>query len=462
MILSLSSNSFETVLLNQSRFIIGKGENCDIQIIDDSVSHYHAMFFINDEGLICVQDLQSINGVFVNGEKIDNIHVVCEGDNISFGDIYSYLNEAVTDSIVNIQDLDKDVKSITKEETKIYVPISSSDDEVLIDNEYCDIVFKEESFTPITSSPLEKVQYSPDEYIEADELEQAFDITNETHGKCIQVTTLVSGSIIEQFYLPIKNKTYHASGSQKRTSIAVDLLNTKEKVPFITVNDNQVEVNNLEGFEQNTSNLYLGREAFKQEAKKIPFSYFDPETLKFVTVELDIGVIKIAGSASGQRQYQDEKDPQMPAESNNPIMPEKIDSKKLVPVYKLANSYLYNSKHINIFLVLIALGILGYKVRKNYIENKSTDVDIFKEVKKVGVNYARLHSLISTLGPGSDMSSKINKSNMSDEAKKYFNEIVNMCEQDYRKTGEIKSHKLKNKYLNEFIKETSEADEDIS
>jgi len=255
MILSLSSNAFDTVVLNKSRYIIGKADNSDIQIDDESISHYHAMFFINYEGLICVQDLQSINGIFVNGEKIDNTHVVCEGDNITFGDIYCYLNEAMLDEEISIENLDHTVTSFSSEENKIYVPISESADDVLIDNEYCNIVFQEDHFTPISTSPLSHMHYLEDDYIQTSELEEAFDIKKETFGKCIQVTTLVSGSIIEQYYLPIKNKIYQASGSYSKTPIMLDLLSAKEKVPFITVNDNKIEVNSLAGFEQSHTSL---------------------------------------------------------------------------------------------------------------------------------------------------------------------------------------------------------------
>jgi len=206
---------------------------------------------------------------------------------------------------------------------------------------------------------------------------------------------------------------------------------------------------------------YLGREAFKQKNKKLPFSYFDPETLTFVTVELDLGAIKVAGSVGSTSAYRDDVKGDNPISPKAPLVTPKETREKLIPIYKLANSYLYNSKMINIILVLIVLLLLACKGNKYYFANKGYTPDIIQEVKKIGVNYARLHSLLSNLGSGNDMNSRVENSKMSDEAKKYFINLINVCEEDYRQAGDIKTHKLNGKYLNEFIKETTDTDEDL-
>ncbi len=45
---------------------------------------------------------------------------------------------------------------VSAKEEKIYVPQRERENQALIDDEYCDIVFDEEGFSPLNDSPLAK------------------------------------------------------------------------------------------------------------------------------------------------------------------------------------------------------------------------------------------------------------------------------------------------------------------
>jgi DNA-binding winged helix-turn-helix (wHTH) protein len=65
-----------------SQTIIGRDVNCDIQIVDRQVSRNHAMITYEGNGSVCITDLSSKNGVFVNGERISDSAELKDGDTI--------------------------------------------------------------------------------------------------------------------------------------------------------------------------------------------------------------------------------------------------------------------------------------------------------------------------------------------------------------------------------------------
>jgi pSer/pThr/pTyr-binding forkhead associated (FHA) protein len=67
-------------------FVIGRGADCHIRIEGDAaVSRKHAT--VTRRGVsFMLEDLQSANGVFVNGVQIDKPHELRVGDKIEIGD----------------------------------------------------------------------------------------------------------------------------------------------------------------------------------------------------------------------------------------------------------------------------------------------------------------------------------------------------------------------------------------
>jgi putative nucleotidyltransferase with HDIG domain len=53
-----------------TRALIGRDPAVDLQLDDPSVSAYHAVLHLDDTGLLCVTDLRSSNGSYVNGERV--------------------------------------------------------------------------------------------------------------------------------------------------------------------------------------------------------------------------------------------------------------------------------------------------------------------------------------------------------------------------------------------------------
>ncbi len=64
--------------------LIGRSTKADLQLDDDGVSRRHAKLVIGDEGVVNLIDLDSTNGTFLNGARID-LAIVREGDRIQIG-----------------------------------------------------------------------------------------------------------------------------------------------------------------------------------------------------------------------------------------------------------------------------------------------------------------------------------------------------------------------------------------
>jgi predicted component of type VI protein secretion system len=59
-------------------------EGCDVVVHDPEVSRRHAALRMTPEGP-AVEDLGSSNGTYVNGDRIDGVHVLHDGDVVRFG-----------------------------------------------------------------------------------------------------------------------------------------------------------------------------------------------------------------------------------------------------------------------------------------------------------------------------------------------------------------------------------------
>ncbi len=77
--------SGQTIPLQEGTYLLGRGEDCQITIPDSGISKKHAEIEVDEEGII-IHDLDSSNGTFLNGLKIQEREVQ-EKDKVSLGQI---------------------------------------------------------------------------------------------------------------------------------------------------------------------------------------------------------------------------------------------------------------------------------------------------------------------------------------------------------------------------------------
>jgi pSer/pThr/pTyr-binding forkhead associated (FHA) protein len=70
--------------LLEGQFVVGRSASCQLSLDDALVSRRHAMFVVSSDG-VTVEDLQSRNGVIVNGQRIKGKLAVQPGDKVVIG-----------------------------------------------------------------------------------------------------------------------------------------------------------------------------------------------------------------------------------------------------------------------------------------------------------------------------------------------------------------------------------------
>ncbi len=246
----------EEVTLSKDKVIVGSGENCDIQINHASISHYHALLMINSDGSLSVIDLESANGTFINGVKVGTKSSFYDGDTVTFGKLHCDAVESMAESQFVQTDAEVQVFADLQGD-KVYVPERTDENQVLIDDEYCDIVFDDNEFIPFHKNPMAGLHVSEQEFIETESLEEGFHILEETNHKCIQVTTTLNGSMLDQFYFPLQDGTVFASQRPKKNTVVVDILNSEKPKPLFKVENGVLHMAPSEDFNLNLGSMNL-------------------------------------------------------------------------------------------------------------------------------------------------------------------------------------------------------------
>jgi hypothetical protein len=74
------------VTLGRGEHVLGRGADCSVCLDDPLASRRHAVIFVAADG-VTIRDLDSRNGVLINGEEIDRVHTLVEGDLIVLGSL---------------------------------------------------------------------------------------------------------------------------------------------------------------------------------------------------------------------------------------------------------------------------------------------------------------------------------------------------------------------------------------
>lgn len=77
--------------LDEEEAVIGRSSECDVQLFLDNVSRKHARIIYTNEDYL-IEDLDSTNGVYVNGIKVARC-ILRNHDQIEIGDVKIVFNE---------------------------------------------------------------------------------------------------------------------------------------------------------------------------------------------------------------------------------------------------------------------------------------------------------------------------------------------------------------------------------
>lgn len=84
-IIVLSGNRMGAMVKVGHEITVGRSERADFQIPDEGVSRVHARLTKTPDGGVCIEDLNSRNGTFVNNIRVGPPHLLQDGDKIRIG-----------------------------------------------------------------------------------------------------------------------------------------------------------------------------------------------------------------------------------------------------------------------------------------------------------------------------------------------------------------------------------------
>jgi len=194
----------EALKITKRKILIGSSETCDIQLHEDFVSSYHALIYIKDNEGLLIKDLYSHAGIFVNGQRIQD-GFIGHGDILSFGNL-SFTVEMIGENVAALADEDSHLQNVIHDISAPEIP--EEEGLVFIDGDFCNIVFDESHFRPLTTLPELINPDSVQSYIELDSGQEALDVVHKINDKRLEVITYMNGLILDMTYLNLKDGEY--------------------------------------------------------------------------------------------------------------------------------------------------------------------------------------------------------------------------------------------------------------
>jgi hypothetical protein len=249
--------------LDKKKLLVGSAENCDIKITDPHISHYHALLVVDEHGCK-ILDLESNNGIWLNGERERNFYFSA-GDCIKLGPIEFHVEEILTtvqkgDS--HIQDQDHQVAVLDDSHiNQIPSELPPVEGLAVIDGEYCDIEFNEENFRPVDHIPAIANAVQVEQFIDTEEEKEVLPIARQSDTLAVEVTVLSNGVALSVDYFPLKDGTYNASPvTDKGHMVHIPCLDTEDNLPFFQISNGHIDFFPLDGFD--TINMTNGNKVF--------------------------------------------------------------------------------------------------------------------------------------------------------------------------------------------------------
>src|SRR5438876_11587905 len=84
LIVKKGSTRARVIHLQSAETIIGRRHDCDLRILSSEVSRRHCLLSIH-EGILSVEDLDSVNGTVVNGKRVTAKQALRSGDFLEIG-----------------------------------------------------------------------------------------------------------------------------------------------------------------------------------------------------------------------------------------------------------------------------------------------------------------------------------------------------------------------------------------
>lgn len=103
--------------------IIGRRQDCDVRVASAEVSRRHCLLSV-EEGVVRIEDLDSVNGTYLNGRRVTSKQVVRPGDRLEVGPICFVVEYNLQNSPVDELDV---VEVVEDEEELDVLPLADEE-----------------------------------------------------------------------------------------------------------------------------------------------------------------------------------------------------------------------------------------------------------------------------------------------------------------------------------------------
>jgi predicted component of type VI protein secretion system len=90
----------QKIRLHSQETIVGRQKGCDLRIPSKTVSRRHCLLSFRD-GFLTAEDLDSANGTFLNGERLNGKEVVRPGDRLEIGPLVFAVEYQLTQDAID-------------------------------------------------------------------------------------------------------------------------------------------------------------------------------------------------------------------------------------------------------------------------------------------------------------------------------------------------------------------------
>lgn len=201
---------------------------------------------------------------------------------------------------------------------------------------------------------------------------------------------------------------------------------------------------------------FLAKENLKVPAKSVTLSYFDPDAMRYVPVQLNVPEIVVAGGQAGAAPKKEEKAP-VEEKRNDQVLQQKVQAKVqeiAAPLLSTQKSWREWLPYLNLALAGLALVFaVGWVIKKDSLPQFHGSTQIPKSLKGASFNYSAFSKWISPLvqQTGKSPQAIIKESPLKAETKSYFIDILNSNDsQSYSTRKEQRAYSYKAGHFKEL------------
>jgi pSer/pThr/pTyr-binding forkhead associated (FHA) protein len=123
--------------LRRAETVVGRQQGSGLRIPSAEVSRRHCLLRVEEDGYLTVEDLDSVNGTYLNGERVSGVEVVRPGDRLQIGPVTLVaeyqLTQAALDRILAgpdaevVEEDEEAVEAVVEEEEALVEPLGDEE-----------------------------------------------------------------------------------------------------------------------------------------------------------------------------------------------------------------------------------------------------------------------------------------------------------------------------------------------